>query len=995
VSNETNSQSEIDLSGTPLSAVGERFKGDSSPNNGIWTSEAHAETSVERSVRRTLYRIYFVGGIFAAACVLLLFFIGLTVYHRATYVDPVNPDYSSLDTESDTYWTDRIQFDIQTAQQSAGTDQIRLQRLRRFVYRTVTEALIIPSPYARALAVTSIAVALAQQDINIILDSQLRQLGDTPLIMAMRARALVSQALMHIRLRQNPAAQTAMRQYRQLVIDADLKLNSTLNEESFFGAVTVLKYLNDEEGLTELFNRQRASTAILGIDQQMKAYRLIAGEQVRIGKTAAALETVKQINNPVELSRALALILQYTARPPNILPIEPTMFDLLVDPPTNPPRYPFPAEQVTHEIFRYLADNKDINTQTALLLRIAGSRLMCDRELYQIFRRCLMDSTVFDDRVKQPVLKLLNDPESSVIRAALDMPPRTAATPQFDTAVDDWTTSDESIFVETVDIDPTPLRTRNDQQWIHALFAIAQSYQSVKRFQDADRVLKQAFVAAQRFEDPTIRIQLLLRIGERQVAIGSIADAKRTFAVIAPMLNQDQKSELARLQIIGRLFDDAQATISSIELPAMREYVGSFLVQEQIRIHRLHDAEKTLALMPQGSAATVCRSRLNVAKEQANREDFKTLRLTIPEGNTPNWERYCIELIQQGFLHLADQAADGISDVQKRTNIQTRLGREYLLLNQAFNDTNDPTRTIRREMQQAIGSLASRTSPPVIQTTIRTELLMYLTGQLQTEEDRADGKQLWSQAIDSCRRITKLNDKVGLFAQLIVIKNFLEVPNLQRRAKPLFTKETNPSAFAETDRLVKECLELLNLLDNEAQQSSACVHLARALAQVGRTKSAQMLLDRVLDSTTHLSDYTQSVSLLLSMIPALKATNSAETIPMIYRLAINVVIGEFSGKSAQVDLYAWRMRDSEIEQIIRSQMENGFVDDAVESATRLNEPVLRDRLLRTAAYIYLDQGDVARAELEAQRLTVKEIQSSVVQNIQVIQRRSVLSTPDP
>ena len=116
--------------------------------------------------------------------------------------------------------------------------------------------------------------------------------------------------------------------------------------------------------------------------------------------------------------------------------------------------------------------------------------------------------------------------------------------------------------------------------------------------------------------------------------------------------------------------------------------------------------------------------------------------------------------------------------------------------------------------------------------------------------------------------------------------------------------------------------------------------------------------------------------------------NSADTIPVIYQMAINIIAHEFTGRTSNVGIYEWRTRDSEIEQIVRSQLENGFVDDAVESTNRLNEPVLRDRLLRTAAYIYLDQGDIDRAELAARRMTVKEFQDGTMQNIQTIKRRS-------
>ena len=988
--NSPHTHSEVDTPGTS-SGVNNHFKNDSSHTRGV-----HAVTSVERSVRKTLFRIYLLGGIFAFVCCLGVFIGSFFVYRQATYIDPVTPDYSALNEESDTYWTDRIRIDIETAQNSEGAEQVRDRRLRTFVSRTVAEAMQISPPFARAQVVTSIATMLAQNDIDITLDHQLRQLGDTPLTVSLRARTLISQSLMFLRKGRGSAAQQTLLHYNQLVSEGDLKLNSPLNEESFFGAATISHCLGDAESLKELFERQMAATTALGIDQRMKAYRLIAGEQVRTGMVLKALETAKQITNPVEQARAWALILQYAARPPRIVPVEPIMLELLDDPQAEPPQYLAFAERIADEIFQHLAANNNINAQTALLQRIAGSRLMYDAELYQTFRKSLTENEVLHDQVKQSVLKLLDDPESPTIRTALDMPPRAEpALIPLDSAMDDWTTSDEPIYIEAVDIDPTPLRTLNDQQWIEALLAIAQSYQSVRRFQDADRILKQAFNAVQRFIDPNVRVRLLMRIGERQVAVGSIADAQKTFAVVAPELNQMQKEELARQQILARLFDDAFQTVSSIETLSHREYPGSLLLREQIRINRLNDAERTFALLPQGNTATECRSRLNIAQGTATRTDYNAFRLLFPEGNNQNWEPFCAGLMQQGFLRLAVQSAEGISDAQNRNDVRVRIAREYLLLYQAFNDVNDPNRSIRQEIQQTVVSLTNRIAQPLIQATILTELLMYHTGQLRTEADRAEGKRLWSPAMDACRNIAGLDEetvpheKTVLFAQLIIAKNLLENPNLTRRTMPLFTRETNARAAAETNSLISECLAFINAQEDLAGRGFACAHLARASAQVARTTAAQILINDILQNVVpHLSHHETLISLFLSTIPALQAMGSVDAIPLMYRLAISEVTREFSGRTANVDEYVWRTRDSEIERIVRSQLENGFVDDAVESANTLIEPVYRERLFRTAAYIYLDHGDIDRAEMLVRRLTIREIRDRAVQNIQIIKRRS-------
>ena len=984
VDNSTPSQPEVASSVAPpgtSSGIKSRLSGDA--------GSSVPEMTAERRVRRTLYRIYSFTGAGIAACCLLLFLTGWTIYHRMTYSDSVTPDYSSLVPESDTYWTDRILTDIETARLSAGSDRVRHQRLQTFAQRTAAEAMHIPTPFLRAQAVTSVALALAQNDVNIVLDHHLQRLGDTPSIHSMRARTLISQALMHLRQNRNPAAQVALRHYNQLVKESDLKLNSPLNEESFFGAVTVLWSLNNTAELKELFAQQSSSATALGLDQQMRAYRLIAGEQARTGMILEALETSKRIHHPIEQTRAWTLILQCAARPPAMLPAEPAELRLFEDPPQEPPRYPAFAVRVIEEIFQYLAEHKDMNAQVFLLRRMAGSGLMGDAGVHHIFRQCLIESTVLHDRVKQPILRLLDDPESPTIRQALNLPPR--AEPHSlhaDTAREDWSASGEFVQAEIVNIDPAPLRTRADQQWVEALLAIVQSYQSIRRFHDADRVLKQALLAAQRFEEPHIRVPLLMRIAERQVSIGSIAEARRTFTALAPELNQHQKGELARLQFLARLFDDAGQTIASIETPSQRELIGAALLREQIRLHRLDDAEKTLALIPSGTIAAESQSRLNIAQGHADREDFNRLEIPFPGDSRPDWERHCIGLLRHGLLRLADQAADRMSDGQERSNILVRISQEYLLLSQAFGGTNDPDRTIRREIQQRITSAASRTGQPAVQTAILTEFLMHHTGHLHTEADRADGKRLWQQAMEACRNITEPNDQTTLFAQLIIAKNLLENPHLDRQTIPLFTRGTHAQAFAESNDLITECLALINEQDDAAKLGLACAYLARASAQIGRMTAAQVLIDNILQQVIpHISDHEILTSLYLSTIPALQAMGRGDTIPLMYRSAIHEAALGFAGSPLSANEFEWRMRESNVERIVRAQLENGFVDDAVESAFRLNEPMLRDRLLRTAIYIYLDHGNFEQAERTARRLMVKNIQDAVLQNIQIIKHR--------
>jgi hypothetical protein len=50
--------------------------------------------------------------------------------------------------------------------------------------------------------------------------------------------------------------------------------------------------------------------------------------------------------------------------------------------------------------------------------------------------------------------------------------------------------------------------------------------------------------------------------------------------------------------------------------------------------------------------------------------------------------------------------------------------------------------------------------------------------------------------------------------------------------------------------------------------------------------------------------------------------------------------------------------------------------------------MLRDRILRAAAYIYLDQSNLDDAETIARRMSVKNLQRETLQNVLLVKRRT-------
>ncbi|MDR3233288.1 MAG: hypothetical protein LBT46_06460 [Planctomycetaceae bacterium] len=965
-------------------------------SSGVWQIDANqAATSLEKQVERTLHRRFLVGGILIIIVCSILMAVGINVIKNLTYVDELQPDYSSLDADSENYWEERTKINIQTAHKTKNA-VLQHQRLQRFIDKSIRDAMFIDSDYNRITAVSMIALTLAKNDVDFTIDKPMEQLGTSHLASSMRCRVFVSQALMYLRLGKFPSAKVAITESNRLFVATDQRLNSAINEETFFGTVTVLAQLQESQELPVFFKQQLEFVLVLSLDQQSRVFRLIAGEQVRAGMINDAISTFKKIRNPLEIARALELLIAYSGRPPQVKIAEPAMLVLQNEPADKPLVYPDRTKNIVREIFQWIAQTTDADVQIDLLQRVADSRLMYDKEIHALLRESIAHSPDFADVVKKTVLPLLDNPQSQSIRSALHLPERKDVPKMnIDSADEDWTTQDETIPVPVADIDIAPLINRLDEQTVQTLILTAQSYMMCSRFHDAVRVLRKAAAAAQKMQKPDVRITLLLRTGEQQIASGAFAEARRTLHSISliPEAAPQQLAELARLQVIGRFFSDALETLQAVSVQELRDGVYRFLAMEQLRTQRLDGAAATLGKMSQGKAADEVRHFLNIAKGQGNDADYAAVSIPNPAKQDANNEndnadgeqslsRCCERLIQSGLLHQAGKEIERIGDKSVQSRLRSRIVREYLLLYNAYREEQD----IRQYLFNEVFAAAEQAAQDD-RTVLWTVLLDTLTSQFQTETEREAGRKLWERALTACRSIQKNGERAECLAQLLLAKIAMEKP-LGKGTYPLITKESNPLVYEETAMLIDECRRCVESTETAAKQGKPCVLLSKVLAQVGRTKAANSLIEQAREIAGESSNSAETADLYLMMIPVYKSLNESAVIPELFETAIKTITNAFTEKIQQVDILDWRLRDSSIDAVIRNMMEYGFMDTAVRSLNRINEPVLRDRLIRAAAYIYLDQNNIDVAEPLARRITMKEMQQATLKNVLLAKRRS-------
>ncbi len=940
--------------------------------------------SLDKSVSKILRRRRFRFGIVLIFALALLVYSGRLLWRHFHEPAFVAAEYA-LDSESPTYWRDRSLADIESWPRGEST-----ARRERFVHlrldATIHAAQHLRSDYERIMAISDIALTLAENDEKYNINSSLRDLGTSPLAQSRLARVFVSQALMNLRAGDTASARVAIQEYHRLVNEADLKLDSDVNVLAFVGAVTALAVLDDLALLAEMFQQQSNFTLRIVAPAQPKAYRILAGEQARMDLVPHALNSAHEIENPVELIRACQLIISRVARPEKIEPIEPG-FPRLPDAQRRPPlAAPTVVRSVVDQVLGLIAKNDEYDTQINLLLRLAGSQLMCDPEIHAVFVAAVEQSD-FDELVSRPVLQLLREPESDAIRAALGMTPaQRTQRRNVDPALDDWSSAEAPIAVDLIDIAPETLKSLNAVQMLRAQNRTARSFLIVSRYRDAAQVLKQAIPVAKALADPQDRSSWLLSLGETQLSAGDAEAALGTFqAVEYPHLTQDEHSTLARLQVLGRFYEEARQTIDGIASESQRNADLAFLATEQIRVRQFENAQKTVAKMGPTPQKDTLRHVLALGlsekgdetQNEAVRaaEHFAALNVPDPHDLVDDAElsRCSDLLLQRGLYEWAATAAEKIQEPARRFTLLHRIARENMLLFRSHRLNVALHKQIRVPLFEMACRLADKIDDAARRATLRDSILADAFPYMQDDNMRPVLVNLQEQTLQDCRSIPDTEPtKAELLANMLLKKMDLE-----------------PSGtFESFEPLVKEILSSINQTNAGRRRGTAQSRLAAALIRLGKGQMAQQMIGEARHAVRSDAPYRDSVTVLLSLIPSLKTLGDAAAARAVYDEALMMISETYADAPTAADKdFQWRLRDSELDRLVRSQLELGYLDLALEFSSRINENLIRERLLRALAYISLDQGDLALAEYTIQLTKRPDINTNALRDVQFMKRQ--------
>jgi tetratricopeptide (TPR) repeat protein len=1003
------------------------------------------------------------------------------------------PSYNDLDSSSETYWSDRIERDVSYVNVMNISEQRKSARLRVLVRRQLDIASELESYYDRNYAILGIARTLTKYDLDMNLDKTLRLLNETYESYSIRARIYISIALMHVRQKNFNGAMSAYYEYKQLVNHADLKLDSLENEESFMGAVTVLYLAQNIEELSDLFRVQIEFSRRINTSRRMRAYRIIAVEQARAGSFLQnSFNALRMIDDPIETSRAVQLIISYVARPPKTEPVEPTFPTPRSDGPWEAIRNTFIVRNTIDSILRIIMkETPSIEQQQTILKRIAGSILMCDPDVYKIFRASIKEMQGLDESVRIAVLKLLDNPASDKIRMELKMPPRPKkriknngeGIHEIDPAKHDWIEDKDALDIQMTTIDADTLQSIDIRQYSRIFSISAASYLSTNQAEDAVKTLRKAYEITKKQPDQAEQTRALITIAELQFDAGAIDDAVKILNILnekivniikrkgnqaersaelstelsAEGFTDDQILKLVELQVVGRFFDDAIKTVRSIQADSLRDSGLLLIARELLRTNQLEGVLEIIDQISYEPIRSEYRYRFEVSQIELKAPIQSAVSITLPERSLlelgiddpmlltgdENISRGVRQLIRFGFFESAAIASKRVVDIRLRSRLLVQVGREYVLIYSSYSR--------RGGRNEIVGEWAFKNALiiseiiPDIEERVIFNLSIINAAILNKRHDKDSAeilKRLFDVTFQDIERIERIenpqsddvktlevveaNDKENAGETGVEGKvnddRVIESSNTSRKFRgEIFSMFLMSRVNFEMLRLEVEnkdghknskennrndnvsgawSVELLNLFDRVMRElrgerltlskGRGLVNVSLLYLRLGKTDESLEAARLAESVSSGLFDKDGVIFILTELFPVYVLLKEVELYERIRDRAIGLGVSFIPmGVDVRLVNVLWRMRDIELDRVMRKLVELGKFDDVVLSVDNIHEPIIYDRVLRIIIYICVDRGEFESAEILSKKLRLPEYRFSALRDVRLIKNLTI------
>lgn len=928
----------------------------------------------------------------------------------------------ALSAESETYWFDMASEAIRAVHAQHLPNEKNNRLLRENLQQILRRAERIPGPYARSRAMMQIALAQTKSNIDLLLRETIRQMGDpssrsvdTPVIAAMKCRILGSAALMYLRLRNETSAELMTADYRRLFFESDLRLEFEDEIIAFLSVIHALRTLNDPSNLDSFFTLAGdAARRIPDRERQGIAMRFLAGQRAAAGMKWEAIDIARIIVIPQEQARAFQLIIAELARPSQPSLDDPVLKALPTSGPWKPIADPPETRRCIESIFALLAKNPDAVQQTAVLQILAGSRLMCDPEIFPLFQETLRQSEALDTAVKAPALALLENPKSNLIRASRGLPPLPVVPDMEDTAADDWSIAEENLRVPIEPIDPETIRNVAEQQVAQSYVSMAKSLLSFGNRLDARLPLEQARLLVDDQTNLYNRLNYLQSIGSLQITAGDIDAARETLMTARQvyseyLVNREMirvtvtdvvPAEIAAAQIRARFLSDAMETIRLIPGESQRNSLLEMLAREQIRTDSWDAAAATVAVMSEGRVKTKLAERVREKNDPGPKSADGSSRLA-----------HIVRLIRaeefDAALRLIDESdASGPLDADRH---RMRIVRAYIAIGRPYIGTDTEQQSIRQRMLHKAVALAE---------TIRTRyeraaaLEAVATGFAfgpVTKDNLIMLREIIRRAEEAVIAVGDGEPRVGeMFARLSQARVMLVVPEERLRSPwPLVTEEKNRSTVVEVNELLDRALTAATPSNQQAMdpalRASTLTLAVRSAGQIGDADRLADLLPETIRTIRLVPDRDKATSLLITLAGSCARLGESQRARDLFFEAAtttNEINRGIEQAPEQWLLMGRRVRESALDRVVRGQLEAGLPEDALRTIPQITENVVRDRLYRMVVYLYLRNGDALAAEAAAKKIHDMPSRTDVLLDVQFQRRlfetpsQELPSTPD-
>ena len=947
--------------------------------------------------------------LFVAAAFLALFcflaWVCLSNYFYSEAQTESTASYDGLDTTSYGYWRERTERDIASARSLAETKLQQSSLLINNISSTIRAARQLKDPAEKALALASIVKAQIGQNVGTNIEEALQALGYASDVRTLRMSLAASLAFYYIQTDRTRAEYT-VQDYLNLLKETSFHADDPEQRTSLIQILDACAVLNLETEMNAVLKSLTATAnATINDSRKDAIFSLIAEQQIRFQKYADAFETLLHLKQPDILAKCYRKLIESRAQIPSA--------SSAASSGETPPelwnssagkiRHPDLAAQTLERVFINVGRIKDQKIQQEVLQRLFESDMMANLELHDLVRSVLVDTRSLNSEVKSQTLSLIDNPRSEVIRKALNMPPLLSGS--------DGLSDDEFLAQTQQALALRPLsKNRLYLEDIRILTNTATELLSWGKKKEAVLLLNRAAGRIRGLDVERNQGVSRTALAAILISAGEIETAQTLLHEEGEILKLSQRtqqsnldfSRIAEIQLRARLLDETFRTLREMLPSQAKTNLLQALGQEQIKIGRYEESQKSFAEMPAGPVKT---EMLHLMEE------------TIPRLYKKLHENTYSFPPLEGIL-----SSDGADKELRLSDLVESQIREGLMLDaretaRSISDKTIQDRALNLIVQETITVLRPYFSPlPLHQQTRKMmfNFAMQTAQEINSPKDRLialervfsqtvwakdlngsslNGEEihsLWESLSDSVDSPSELTAKIDLGIRLFqneLKRNADEQITLVGGTWAVLPESSTFQSDGQKQTLLKSAA-LTHHLKSPEERATRFAQISTLFYQVRDKENGELYYEVALDANEAVTQKNVAANVCLSLAQTFFQAGMTDESRIMFDMAVveaEKIISEDNTK--KIDrLMEKRMKDRILADIARGEAELGLFFEAKDTMKKIKEKFFVDRLCKTIGYLQMSQEDFVEAEATFKNIQEPKWKNSCI-NDAVFRRR--------